>query len=229
MKLDDNTSVYKERDFKLLLPNILGNLNDLKNSRSFIDNISLREFFGLFVVTNFRKHIEPTKDWFFCTDKKISDDGAISYFGINQSDIDYPYEKLEQVYLPHFFKRKDNEHYEDLLTRFLENKKLNKSISYKTNKSLFILNDIDTKQGFNWKKVLQLIFPKGGVSYSHFYYLGYMGQNDDFLSYIFLSFADKPYRSYLNGQFRILLYKNGDCQVKKVQDINVNDIWNINT
>ncbi len=228
MEFDNGTNLHKEEDLKSLFPKLLDNLNDLKNTRPFSNGLSFREFFGLSIITAFRKHTESTKDWFFTTDKNISDDGAISYSEITRHDIDYPHEKIEQVYLPIFFERNNAEHYEDLLIRFLENKKLNKDSSYKNNKSLVLLNDIDTMQGFNWVNVLQKIFPKNKTNYSHFYYIGYMGQNDDLLSYILLSYTDKPYRSYLNGQFKFFLYKNGEYKFKRIQDIEVDDIWNIN-
>lgn len=215
--------IYKEKDFSQIFLKIINEIDNLKNSRQ-SDGLSLRELFGLCIITTFRKNIEQEKDWFFTTEKNISDDGAISFFKINKNDIDYPYEKIEQVYLPIFFKKNNNESYQDLLLRFLNNKKLNKNDSYKFNKSLLLLNDIDTKQGFDYVNVLQKIFPKNQINYSHFYYIGYLGQTDAFLSYIILSYTDKPYRSFLNGQFRFFLYKNGDYKFKKIQDININDI-----
>jgi hypothetical protein len=77
-------------------------------------NISLREVFGLCILSTFRSILEPKEKWVFSTEPQISDDGAVAAIGDNNK-ITY-YESVEQVYLPgHFLKRNNGQSMNDYI------------------------------------------------------------------------------------------------------------------
>ena len=77
---------------------MLGGSQALKQSTK-IDKygLSLREAFGLCVLSAHRAFLNPNKIWAFTTEPEISDDGAI--VSLEGNKINYC-ELIEQVYLP---------------------------------------------------------------------------------------------------------------------------------
>lgn len=227
--------VYKNKYFvdnglEKVVCKIFENPDELKDSHSKIDGFPFREFYGLSILTAFREYIEGTEKWFFTTDKDKNDDGAISFSGIDKRNIDYPYDKIEQVYLSNHSREdyKKCKTYEDVLINFLEDKKLNRSEAYKRNKSLLLLNDFDTDRGFNWINALKNIFPKAKVNFIHFYYISHQGHDENTSINTLLSYTDNPCKTYLNGVYKFCLYKSESKKIKfkKIQDID-DDVFNI--
>lgn len=222
--------IYKNKYFvdnglEKIISKIFEKTDELKTSHSKIEKFPFREFYGLSILTAFREHIEGVEKWFFTTDKDKNDDGAISFVGIDERNVDYPFDKIEQVYLSKYSEQKDKS-YEDTLINFLEDNKLNKKNSYKIDQSLLLLNDIDTDSGFNWVNVLKNIFPKTKVNFRHFYYISHQGHNEDVSKNTLLSYTENPCKTYLNGVYRFSLYKNENKKIefRKAQDISSDDL-----
>lgn len=225
--------VYKNKYFvdnglEKVVCRIFENPDELKDSHSKIEGFPFREFYGLSVLAAFREHVEGTEKWFFTTDKNEDiDDGAISFLNIDKRNIDYPHDVIEQVYLSKEYPKEKDKSYEDTLINFLEDKKLNRSETYKGNKSLLLLNDLDTDKGFNWINILKIIFPKTKVNFRHFYYISHQGHDENASINTLLSYTDNPCKTYLNGVYKFYLYKNESKKIKfkKIQDID-DDVFN---
>ncbi len=221
--LDSNSINFEKDLFQNLLPSFLKRIKDLKNSKLFKNNISFREFWGLAIITALRKFREPEKDWLFSVDKNISDDGFIGSFLFENKArcrINY-YEKIEQVYLPVFYKRNEHESYNDFLFRFLEEKKLNRGEEYLRDTSLIILNDVPSGDPFYWQEFVKSFFPENKLSFLHVYFIGFQEINDKYIKYHILSFTNQKHRQYLNGQFDLYIYLDGDYEFKIMQEINL--------
>jgi len=183
--------------------------------------ISTREVFGLYILSEYRKFIEPRKEWIFTTEENISDDGAVGV--LNENTISY-YEKIEQVYLPgKFLKKQENKSFVENLMDHLNNTK-NKGSEYFKDTSLFILNDIsstDSNDYFDWKDFAEQFFEK--LPFLHVYFLGLTSQRYLHNTYYLFSFTDQKHRQNLNGEFTFDIKIEGISNFKCLQKINLLD------
>ncbi|MBN1161488.1 MAG: hypothetical protein JXA17_06055 [Dehalococcoidales bacterium] len=183
-------------------------------------NLSLREVFGLCILSIFRSILEPDKKWVFTTDPQISDDGAVATIDDNNK-ITY-YESVEQVYLPgHFLKRNDNQSMNDYILEHISRTK-NKGSEYQKNKTLFILSDIKSGSShdiFEWQDFVKKFFAKD--TFLHLYFLTLVGRVSGNNEYYWLSFTNQKHRQKLNGEFKFKVKKDGVFDFECIQEINL--------
>ena len=181
---------------------------------------SLREVFGLCVLTAHREFIKPESNWVFTTEPDIADDGAI--VTIDNNNHSSYIEIVEQMYLPgQFLKRTEGRNMSDSVADFVFEKK-SKGSEYYKDTSLFILNDIqsvDQSDPFLWQDFVKRIFPK--LPFLHVYFLGLTEPSKDINKYYLLSFTDQKHRQYLNGEFSFDITKDGISNFKCLQTINL--------
>lgn len=183
-------------------------------------NISLREVFGLCILSTFRSILEPKEKWVFLTEPQISDDGAVATIGDNNK-ITY-YESVEQVYLPgHFLKRNNGQSMNDYILEHIFRTK-NKGSEYQKNKSLFILSDIksgDSSDCFEWQDFVKKFFTKD--TFLHLYFLSLVRRVSGNNEYYLLSFTNQKHRQKLNGEFKFKVKRNGIFDFECLQEINL--------
>jgi len=183
-------------------------------------NISLREVFGLCILSTFRSILEPKEKWVFSTEPQISDDGAVATIGDNNK-ITY-YESVEQVYLPgHFLKRNNGQSMNDYILEHIFRTK-NKGSEYQKNKSLLILSDIksgDSSDCFEWQDFVKKFFTKD--TFLHLYFLSLVRRVSENNEYYLLSFTNQKHRQKLNGEFKFKVKRNGIFDFECLQEINL--------
>lgn len=183
-------------------------------------NISLREVFGLCILSTFRSILEPKEKWVFLTEPQISDDGAVATIGDNNK-ITY-YESVEQVYLPgHFLKRNNGQSMNDYILEHIFRTK-NKGSEYQKNKSLLILSDIksgDSSDCFEWQDFVKKFFTKD--TFLHLYFLSLVRRVSGNNEYYLLSFTNQKHRQKLNGEFKFKVKRNGIFDFECFQEINL--------
>lgn len=183
-------------------------------------NISLREVFGLCILSTFRSILEPKEKWVFSTEPQISDDGAVATIGDNNK-ITY-YESVEQVYLPgHFLKRNNGQSMNDYILEHIFRTK-NKGSEYQKNKSLLILSDIksgDSSDCFEWQDFVKKFFTKD--TFLHLYFLSLVRRVSGNNEYYLLSFTNQKHRQKLNGEFKFKVKRNGIFNFECLQEINL--------
>ncbi|NTV44466.1 MAG: hypothetical protein HGA67_02095 [Candidatus Yonathbacteria bacterium] len=183
-------------------------------------NLSLREVFGLCVLSIFRSVLEPNEKWVFTTEPQISDDGAVAIVGSNNK-ITY-YESVEQVYLPgHFLERNDNQSMNDYILEHIDRTK-NKGLEYQKDKTLLILSDIKSHNSddfFEWQDFVKKFFAKN--TFLHLYFLTLIGHVSGSNEYYFLSFTNQKHRQKLNGEFRFKVKDDGLSDFKCIQKIDL--------
>jgi|SRR3989344_3206427 len=182
-------------------------------------NLSLREVFGLCILSTFRSILEPNKKWVFTAEPQISDDGTIATIG-NNDKITY-YESVEQVYLPgHFLKRNDNQSMNDYILGHTSRTK-NKGSEYQKNKTLLILSDIksgSSSDTFEWQDFVKKFFVKD--TFLHLYFLSLIGRVSGYNEYYLLSFTNQKHRQKLNGEFKFKVKNDGVFDFECLQKIN---------
>lgn len=183
-------------------------------------NISLREVFGLCILSTFRSILEPKEKWVFSTEPQISDDGAVATIGDNNK-ITY-YESVEQVYLPgYFLKRNNGQSMNDYILEHIFRTK-NKGSEYQKNKSLLILSDIksgDSSDCFEWQDFVKKFFTKD--TFLHLYFLSLVRRVSGNNEYYLLSFTNQKHRQKLNGEFKFKVKRNGIFDFECLQEINL--------
>lgn len=183
-------------------------------------NLSVREVFGLCILSTFRGILEPTKKWVFTTEPQISDDGAIAVIG-DDDKITY-YESVEQVYLPgHFLKRNDSQSMNDYILGHIDRTK-NKGSEYQKNKTLLILSDIksgSSSDTFEWQDFVKKFFAKD--TFLHLYFLTLVGRVSGSNEYYLLSFTNQKHRQKLNGEFKFKVKDDGIVDFECIQEINL--------
>lgn len=183
-------------------------------------NISLREVFGLCILSTFRSFLEPKEKWVFSTEPQISDDGAVATIGKNNK-IAYC-ESVEQVYLPgHFLKRNNGQSINDYILEYIFKTK-NKGSEYQKNKSLLILSDIksgDSSDCFEWQDFVKKFFTKD--TFLHLYFLSLVRRISGNNEYYLLSFTNQKHRQKLNGEFKFKVKRDGIFDFECLQEINL--------
>jgi hypothetical protein len=183
-------------------------------------NLSLREVFGLCILSTFRIILEPNEKWVFTTEPQISDDGAVATIGDNDK-ITY-YENVEQVYLPgHFLQRSNNQSMNDYILEHISRTK-NKGSEYQKNKSLLILSDIksgNSSDTFEWQDFVKKFFAKD--TFLHLYFLSLIGRVSGNNEYYLLSFTNQKHRQKLNGEFKFKVKNDGVFDFECLQEINL--------
>jgi hypothetical protein len=183
-------------------------------------NLSLREVFGLCILSTLRSILEPDKKWVFTTEPQISDDGAVASIDGNNK-ITY-YESVEQVYLPgHFLKRNDNQSMNDYILEHIFRTK-NKGSEYQKNKTLLILSDIksgNSNDTFEWQDFVKKFFAKD--TFLHLYFLTLAGRVSGNNEYYLLSFTNQKHRQKLNGEFKFKVKNDGVYDFECIQEINL--------
>lgn len=183
-------------------------------------NLSLREVFGLCILSTLRSILEPDKNWVFTTEPQISDDGAVASIG-NDNKINY-YESVEQVYMPgHYLKRNDNQSMNDYILEHVFRTK-NKGSEYQKNKTLLILSDIksgSSSDAFEWQDFVKKFFAKD--TFLHLYFLTLIGRVSRNNEYYLLSFTNQKHRQKLNGEFKFKVKNNGVYDFECIQEINL--------
>lgn len=195
----------------------------LKNSRKMEKyEVSLRELFGLCILTSFRKFFDPKEDWVFSTDPQLSDDGIVASFDKSNNHFNY-YESIEQVYLPgNFLERKNGQRINDHILDHISRTK-DKGAEYKTDKTLFIFSDIKSKSQqdyFEWQDFVRKFFKD--KTFLHLYFISLIEHFPEYNRYYFLSFTDQKHRQKLNGEFELIIIKNGDVSFKCLQKLCMN-------
>lgn len=211
-----------QQSLKEIFPVVLSSgTNALQKSNKLKEyNLSLREVFGLCVLSTFRSLLAPNEKWVFTTEPQISDDGAVATIGDNNK-ITY-YESVEQIYLPgHFLKRNDNQSMNDYILEHI-NRTKNKGSEYQKDKTLFILSDIKSSNSsdtFEWQDFVKKFFAKN--TFLHLYYLTLVGRISGNNEYYFLSFTNQKHRQKLNGEFRFKVNNDGLFDFECIQKINL--------
>jgi len=163
---------------------------------------SLREVFGLCVLANLRKFLEPEGRWVFTTEPSISDDGAVANLGQGSRAIYL--ERVEQVYLPgEYLKRDPAENINDYILKHVSEKK-DKGFEYSKDTSLLILSDAapnNLEDYFYWQEFVKNFYKTH--TFLHVYLLSLIGHSLN--KYHLLSFTNQKHRQYLNGQFEFTL------------------------
>lgn len=198
----------------------------LKEGSSVLENshknpkfgISDREMFGLWVIYELRKQMEPEKTWFISADSDLSDDGVVGHMTLSDTLTKVNYtEAIEQVYLPgNFLKREPNELATDFLLRHTVAKKAN-GAQYERSKSLFVLNDASSGDPFYWAEFAKKFFMK--TEFLHLYFLILEGRFLKNNKYYLISFTNQLHRQYLNGEFRFQLTQRGIQGMRRVTDL----------
>lgn len=183
-------------------------------------NLSLREVFGLCILSILRSILEPDKKWVFITEPQISDDGAVATIGDNNK-ITY-YESVEQVYLPSYFlKRNDNQSMNDYILGHISRTK-NKGSEYQKNKTLLILSDIksgSSSDTFEWQDFVKKFFARD--TFLHLYFLTLVGRVSENNEYYLLSFTNQKHRQKLNGEFKFKVKNDEVFDFECIQKINL--------
>ena len=182
-------------------------------------NASLREVFGLCVLSTFRSILESDQNWIFGTKSQISDDGVVGT--IDDKKISY-YEKIEQVYLPGCFIEMDSS--KSMNDHILEqiNRTKNKGSEYEKDQSLFILSDIksgNSNDTFEWQDFVKNFFTE--YNFLHLYFLTLVNHTPEYNEYYLLSFTYQKHRQKLNGEFRFKVKKNEISDFECIQRINL--------
>lgn len=207
---------------KEIFPSILASGTEIlqKSDKLKKYNISLREVFGLCILSTFRSILEPKEKWIFSTEPQISDDGAVATIGDNNK-ITY-YESVEQVYLPgHFLKRNNSQSMNDYILEHIFRTK-NKGSEYQKNKSLLILSDIksgDSSDCFEWQDFVKKFFTKD--TFLHLYFLSLVRRVSGNNEYYLLSFTNQKHRQKLNGEFKFKVKRDGIFDFECLQKINL--------
>lgn len=183
-------------------------------------SLSLREVFGLCIISTFRNILEPDKKWVFTTEPQISDDGAVATI-IDNNKINY-YESIEQIYLPgHFLKRNNNQSMNDYILEHISRTK-NKGAEYQKNKTLLILSDIksgNSSDTFEWQDFVKKFFSKD--TFLHLYFLTLVGRISGNNEYYLLSFTNQKHRQKLNGEFKFKVKNDEVYDFECIQEINL--------
>jgi hypothetical protein len=201
---------------------MLGGSQALKQSTKIEKyNISLREAFGLCLLSVCRAFLSPNTNWAFTTEPQISDDGAI--VSIKSDRINYC-EIIEQVYLPGtYLKRTNGDSMNDhILAHIFKTK--DKGPEYLKDTSLFILSDIQSgneTDTFDWQDFARRFFSK--LPFLHVYFLSLTKHTPDHNEYYLFSFTNQVHRQPLNGEFKFKISKNGISDFYCTQKINLLD------
>ena len=181
--------------------------------------VSLREVFGLCVLTRYRDFLDPGKNWAFSTESQISDDGSVvSLVGNKTSYI----ECVEQVYLPgkYLMRSENNNINEHILSNLVRVK--GKGLEYYKDTSLFILSDvssIDETDCFEWKDFAKGFFTE--LPFLHVYFLTLIKHSQDCNEYYLFSFTNQKHRQNLNGEFSFKMTQDGISNFTIIQKINL--------
>jgi len=217
------TTVFiPQQTSKEIFPLILSSGTDILQKADKLKkyNLSLREVFGLCILSTFRSILEPKENWVFSTEPQISDDGAVATLG-DHNRITY-YESVEQVYLPgHFLKRNLNQSMNDYMLGHIFRTK-NKGSEYQKNKSLLILGDIKSENSsdcFEWQDFVKKFFTKH--TFLHLYFLSLVGRISEYNEYYLLSFTNQKHRQKLNGEFKFKVKGDGIFDFECLQRINL--------
>jgi len=199
---------------------ILGGSTALKQSTKIEKyEISLREAFGLCILSALRAFLEPNKKWAFTTEPQISDDGAI--VSLEGNKIKYC-ELIEQVYLPGaYLKRSEGHSMNDYILAYISKTK-DKGPEYFKDISLFILSDIQSGNSsdfFEWQDFAKRFYLK--LPFLHVYFLGLTEPAVSHNSYYLFSFTNQKHRQNLNGEFSFKVNSNGIYDFKRDQTINL--------
>ena len=182
--------------------------------------LSLREVFGLCVLSEFRTFLNADNKWVFTTEKQISDDGAVAIMD-NTNKIIY-YEKIEQVYLPGCYLKRDvYQSMNDYILNYI-NKSKNNGSEYEADQSLFVLSDIKSENFndiFEWKDFVKKFFKN--YHFLHLYFLTLTKHSRKSNEYYFLSFTNQKHRQHLNGEFKFEVRAEGFFNFKCLQKINL--------
>lgn len=222
MNIKTNLIFYPDKVINEVFPLILTKgSKELGNSKKLNQyGISLREIFGLCILTIFRKRLDKNKHWVFSTDPKLSDDGIIATIG-DGNKLSY-YENLEQVYLPGKFLGRDHpQSMNDHILKHVYRTK-DKGSEYRKNTSLFILSDVQSQNNsdcFEWQDFVKKFFAK--ESFLHLYFLSLLKHTDQYNEYYLLSFTNQKHRQNLNGEFKIKISSDGKMRFKCLQKINL--------
>jgi hypothetical protein len=199
---------------------MLGGSQALKQSTK-IDKygLSLREAFGLCVLSAHRAFLNPNNNWAFTTEPKISDDGAI--VSLEGNKINYC-ELIEQVYLPGaYLKRTDGHSMNDHILAYISKTK-DKGPEYFKDISLFILSDIQSGSSsdfFEWQDFAKRFYTK--LPFLHVYFLGLTEPTVNYNSYYLFSFTNQKHRQNLNGEFSFKVSSSGIYDFKCDQEIDL--------
>lgn len=222
MNIQTDLIFYPDEVMGEIFPLILSEgSNQLKNSKKLAKyGISLREVFGLCLLTIFRKELEKEKSWIFSTEPKLSDDGIMAVVSDKQR-LSY-YECLEQVYLPgEFLDRNRFQSMNNYIFQHVKRTK-DKGPEYRKNKSLLVLSDIKSKDSFDcfeWQDFVKEFFLN--ESFLHLYFLSLLNHTDRYNDYYLLSFTNQKHRQNLNGEFRVRIEQAGNISFECLQKINL--------
>lgn len=207
---------------KDIYPSIVSSGTDALKLSKKVDkyDLSLRETFGLCVISELRSMLEPNKQWVFATNKEISDDGMIA--SIDSEMKTTYYEKIEQVYLPGCFMQRDgsksmNDHILEHISRTK-----NKGVEYEKDQVLFILSDIQSGNSddtFEWQDFVEKFFIK--YNFLHLYFLTLVCHASEYNEYYLLSFTYQKHRQDLNGEFKFKINNNEIFDFKCIQRMNL--------
>ncbi len=222
------TAFDPRKSLREVFPLVLsGGTNVLQKSDKLAKyNLSLREVFGLCILSIFRSILEPEKKWVFTTEPQISDDGAVASIDSNKDSnnrITY-YECVEQIYLPgHFLERDRSQSINDYILEYI-NRTKNKGPEYQKNKTLFILSDIKSSNSndtFEWQDFVKKFFTK--ETFLHLYFLTLIGRDLEgkWNEYYLLSFTNQRHRQNLNGEFKFKMKHDGIYDFECIQEINL--------
>lgn len=218
------TAFLPQQALKEIVPLILSKGSELlKNSRKVEKyEVSLRELFGLCILASFREFLNPKENWVFSTDSQLSDDGVVASFDKSSNHFNY-YESVEQVYLPgNFLEREIGQHINDYILNHISRTK-DKGAEYKTDKTLFIFSDIGSKNKrdyFEWQDFVKKFFKD--KTFLHLYFISLTEHSSEYNRYYFLSFTNQKHRQKLNGEFELIIRKNGDVSFKCSQKLCMN-------
>lgn len=183
--------------------------------------LSLREVFGLCILSAFRKEKNPEKNWVFMAKSQQFDDGAVAVFDNNENRVVY-YEMIEQVYFPGRFLERDNaQNMNDTLLSYISKTK-NKGEEYQKDTSLLILNDIasnNCNDCFEWKDFVQKFFMQN--NFLHLYFVSLINHTSDYNKYYLLSFTFQKHRQSLNGEFTFKMNNTCLYDFECLQEINL--------
>ncbi len=179
-------------------------------------NVSLREIFGLCVILELRKYLEPEKKWFINTE--INDDGIIGYLLKSGENIKVGYwEKIEQVYLPgKYLERNPLESANRYIIKHTIDQK-GRGSQYERGVSLFVLNDINSLTPFYWAEFAKDFFTV--TEFLHLYFLALEKHTPNRNKYYLVSFTNQVHRQYLNGIFNFSLTKKGIEKFTRTEDL----------
>ncbi len=220
------TAFFPGNALKEVFPSVLlGGTELLKNSKKIKRyRVSLREVFGLCILTHFRKFLYPDENWVFSTESQLSDDGVVARFNDRNNKFNY-YEKVEQIYLPgNFLKKRDaKQNINDYILSYIFKTKIDKKgFSYQKDTALFVLCDINSKNlhdYFEWQDFTKKFFCKR--TFLHLYFLSLIRHTLEYNKYYLLSFTNQKHRQELNGEFELKIYNNGVIKFKCLQRLSL--------